>query len=221
MRTTIDGNHMSATWLFTYRRAIRGGWLLLLCGVTVGWSWLTVLPVHHADAQQSRIRPPAPTCTAQTPATPSQTEGPFYKVGSPQRTRLTDATMAGTKLTVTGYVLARGDCRPVGSALLDFWQADDQGNYDNAGFRLRGHQFTDNTGIYYLETVVPGLYPGRTRHIHVKVRAPNGPILTTQLYFPGEGRNQSDGIFSPALVTTTRDGPEGKVATFTFVVNVR
>jgi protocatechuate 3,4-dioxygenase beta subunit len=129
--------------------------------------------------------------------------------------------MTGTKLTVTGYVLAHGDCRPVANAWVDFWQADHQGNYDNTAYRLRGHQFTDKAGIYYLETVLPGLYPGRTRHIHVKVRAPNGPILTTQLYFSGEGGNQGDGIFNPALVMTTHDGPEGKTARFTFVVNVR
>ncbi len=40
-------------------------------------------------------------------------------------------------------------------------------------------------GRYTLETIVPGEYPGRTQHIHVKVQAPNGPILTTQIYFPG------------------------------------
>src|ERR671923_286173 len=69
-----------------------------------------------------------------------------------------------------------------------------------AGFPLRGHQFTDDAGRYRLETVVPGLYPGRTRHIHVKVQAPNQPVLTTQLYFPGEARNAADGIFNQALL---------------------
>ena len=86
-------------------------------------------------------------------------------------------------------------CRPVERALLDFWQADSNGEYDNQGYRLRGHQFTDAKGRFHLETVVPGLYTGRTRHIHVKVQAPNRPVLTTQLYFPGEPANERDGIF--------------------------
>ena len=50
----------------------------------------------------------------------------------------------------------------------------------------RGHQFTTGIGAYRLQTVVPKDYPGRTTHIHVKVQAPNGPILTTQLFFPGD-----------------------------------
>ena len=167
-----------------------------------------------------RVVPPAPTCAAPARATPSQTEGPFYKANTPQRTSLIEQGMGGTKLIVTGYVLSP-DCRPVPGAWLDFWQADDRGEYDNTGFRMRGHQFTDNAGVYYLETVMPGLYTGRTRHIHVKVRAPNGPTLTTQLYVPGEAQNARDGIFNPALVVTMRDAPEGKIATFNFIVALR
>ena len=167
---------------------------------------------------QRSVSPPALTCAPPARVTPSQTEGPFYKANTPQRTTLLESGMAGTKLTLTGYVLT-ANCRPVAGAWLDFWQADDRGAYDNAGFRMRGHQFTDNAGVYYLETLLPGLYTGRTRHIHVKVRAPNGPILTTQLYVPGEARNQSDGIFNPALVMTMRDGAGGKVGFFNFVVN--
>ncbi len=167
------------------------------------------------------VTPPTPTCTAATPATPAQTEGPYFKANSPERTSLITPGMTGTRIIVTGYVLGK-DCRPVAKAKLDFWQADDRGNYDNADFRLRGHQFTDSSGIYYLETILPGLYPGRTRHIHVKVQAvPGGPVLTTQLYFPGEASNQTDGIFNRALVVEMRDTAAGKVAFFTFVVDIR
>ena len=91
--------------------------------------------------------------------------------------------------------------------------------YDNAGYNFRGHQATDATGRYQLETVIPGLYPGRTRHIHVKVQAPNGPILTTQLYFPDEAANARDGIFDPALIVNLQQTPTGDVATFNFVIN--
>jgi protocatechuate 3,4-dioxygenase beta subunit len=177
-----------------------------------------VLP---AVGQQHHVVPPPATCTSETRVTPSLTSGPFYKIGSPERVSLVEPAMAGTKLTVTGYVLSRGDCKPVARAWLDFWQASDSGVYDNTGYRLRGHQFADSAGLYYLETIMPGLYPGRTRHIHVKVRAPNGPTLTTQIYFPGEARNQSDGIFNRALLADVRDDAGGKVAAFNFVVDAR
>jgi protocatechuate 3,4-dioxygenase beta subunit len=77
------------------------------------------------------------------------------------------------------------NCNPIPNAWLDFWQADNNGDYDNAGYTLRGHQYSDEQGRYYLETILPGLYSSRPiRHIHVKVQAPNGEMLTSQLYFP-------------------------------------
>jgi protocatechuate 3,4-dioxygenase beta subunit len=151
--------------------------------------------------------------------TPAQTEGPYFTPNSPERTSLFEDGMAGTRLTLTGYVLSTG-CQPVARALLDFWHADDAGVYDNVGYRLRGHQFTDDSGRFTLETIVPGLYPGRTRHFHVKVQAPNQPILTTQLYFPDEPANATDGIFSPELLMNVADAADGKQAAFNFVLNV-
>jgi protocatechuate 3,4-dioxygenase beta subunit len=174
-----------------------------------------------AGQQQPHVMPPAAACTSETRLTPSETSGPFYKSGSPERASLLEPNMAGARLIVTGYVLSRGDCKPVARAWLDFWQANDSGVYDTTGYRLRGHQFADGAGLYSLETIVPGLYPGRTRHIHVKVRAPDGPTLTTQIYFPGEARNQSDGIFNRALLADVRDDAGGRVAAFTFVVDAR
>lgn len=151
-------------------------------------------------------------------ATPAETEGPFFKAGSPQRTSLIDPGMAGTRLTITGRVLTVG-CQPVPGALLDFWQANASGSYDNSGFRLRGHQSTDALGSYSLQTIVPGEYPGRTEHIHVKVAAPGRATLTTQMYFPGASRNQSDPLFNQALVVHVTDSAGGEAATFDFVLN--
>jgi protocatechuate 3,4-dioxygenase beta subunit len=168
---------------------------------------------------QQQVLAPTPACGDDEDVTPPQREGPFYKPRSPQRTSLLEPGLTGTRLVVAGRVLST-DCRPVGRALLDFWQADDRGVYDNAGFRLRGHQFADDEGRYRLETIVPGLYPGRTRHIHVKVQAPNRPVLTTQLYFPGEPRNATDALFNPKLVMAVQDTPEGKLATFDFVLQL-
>ena len=114
-------------------------------------------------------------------------------------------------------MLAR-DCRPVANALVDLWHADGAGDYDNRGFRCRGHQFTDAQGRYGFVTVLPARYTGRTRHFHVKVQAANGPVLTTQLYFPDEPGNARDPLFRrDLLMAVMRNGAE-RMAGFTFVV---
>ena len=159
-----------------------------------------------------------PACTGKAEATVSNAEGPYYKSGAPERAVLVDPGMSGTRLLLTGQVLTT-DCQPVAGALLDFWQADDRGQYDNTGYTLRGKQFADEMGRYRLETVVPGRYPGRTLHIHVKVSAPGGPVLTTQIYFAGEPGNESDGLIRPSLIVPLTDtAGGGKTATFDFVL---
>ena len=80
---------------------------------------------------------------------------------------------------------------------------------------LRNLQGRRLQGRYRLETIVPGEYPGRTRHIHVKVQAPGGRILTTQLYFPGNPSNRRDGLYRPELEMKQARGVE---AAFDFVV---
>ena len=172
--------------------------------------------VSEARAQGGRARP-TPACGDDV-VTPAQTPGPFFKPQSPLRASLLEPGMPGTKIVVEGTVLTT-DCKPVPKALLDFWQADARGEYDNSGFRLRGHQFTDEAGRYRLESIVPGIYPGRTRHFHVRVQAPGRRVLTTQLYFPGEAENQRDGIFDRDLVMKVRDAENGgKLGRFVFVL---
>jgi protocatechuate 3,4-dioxygenase beta subunit len=188
---------------------------------------LTLIGCRGAVETVAQAAPTTPTALAPTPAcddgddepTPAQTEGPYFTSNSPQRSSLVEAGMAGTLLTLTGRVLSTG-CQPIAQAKLDFWQADDGGAYDNTGYRLRGHQFTDESGRFTLQTIVPGLYPGRTRHIHVKAQAPNRPVLTTQLYFPGEARNQTDSIYAAALEMTVQDANGGKSAIFDFVLAI-
>jgi protocatechuate 3,4-dioxygenase beta subunit len=160
---------------------------------------------------------PTPACGDDDEPTEAQTEGPYFTPNSPERTSLREPGMAGTPLVVSGTVLTTG-CQPVANALLDFWHADDAGAYDNVGYRLRGHQYTDEAGRYHLETIVPALYTGRTRHIHVKVQPPNQPVLTTQLYFPGEPANASDGIYDPDLEMAMSGSADGRAGTFDFVV---
>jgi protocatechuate 3,4-dioxygenase beta subunit len=162
---------------------------------------------------------PTPSCDDGDEPTAEQTEGPYFTPGSPERRTIVPSGASGTLLALSGRVVDTS-CRPVRRALLDFWQADDGGEYDNAGFDFRGHQFTDARGRYSLETLVPGLYPGRTRHVHVKVQAPDRDVLTTQLYFPGEAANDSDGIFVPELVMAVRTSGERRLASFDFVLDV-
>ena len=181
-------------------------------GMALALPSTVVLAGGRALAQPGTLAP-TPSCPDKGSPTPPQTAGPFFKPRSPRRTSLLDPGMGGTRIVVAGAVVST-DCRPISGALLDFWQADDRGEYDNTGFRLRGHQVADERGRYRVETIIPGLYPGRTRHIHVRVQAPNQPALTTQLYFPNEPGNRGDGIFRPELVVAVRDG----VAAFDFVL---
>ena len=176
---------------------------------------LVIAMASDAWAQGGRPRP-TPAC-GEDGVTPAQTPGPYFKPQSPLRTSLLEPGMPGTKIVVEGTVLTT-DCKPVPRALLDFWQADARGDYDNNGYRLRGHQFTDDAGRYRLESIVPGIYPGRTRHFHVNVQAPGRRVLTTQLYFPDEPLNQRDGIFDRDLVMKVRDADGGKAARFVFVL---
>jgi len=167
-------------------------------------------------SQRQPVAEATPACRSDMP-TPEETEGPYFKPRSPARRSLLEPGIEGRHLVLSGLVMTTR-CVPVSRALLDFWHADASGEYDNSGFRLRGHQFTDDQGRYRLETIVPGVYPGRTRHIHVKVQAPENPTLTSQLYFPGEARNQSDGLFRRDLLVRVIDAAKTMRARFDFVV---
>ncbi len=109
--------------------------------------------------------------------------------------------------------------QPIAHVWLDFWQADDNGRYDNQGYNLRGHQYTDKDGRYRLETVRPREYSFRSPHIHAKVKAnEKAPVLTVQLYFPDEKRNATDPLFEKRAVMDVKDTSEGQKATFDFVM---
>ena len=163
---------------------------------------------------------PTPECRDGDEPTPRQGAGPFYTPDTPQRASLLEPGMPGTPLVLVGHVLATS-CQPLAGVLLDFWQSNDEGRYDNQGYTLRGHQFTDANGQYRLETIVPGLYPGRTRHIHVRVQAPNTRAITTQLYFPDVPQNERDFIYDPRLLVRTLASPSHEMkAQFDFVLRV-
>lgn len=169
-----------------------------------------------SNLSKSQQLTPTPTCGDYGP-TPSQTAGPFYSPKSPQRQSLLTPDVEGTWMVVTGQVLSV-NCEPLANSLVDVWQADARGEYDNTGNKLRGHQFTDAEGRYRIETIVPGVYPGRTRHLHIKVQPPERSVLTTQLYLPNEPLNEQDFLFQPALLMAVEETNEETRAQFDFVI---
>jgi protocatechuate 3,4-dioxygenase beta subunit len=152
---------------------------------------------------------PTPACGDAEP-TLRQTEGPYFTPSSPERTNLREPDVPGEPFVLTGLVLSTG-CVPLAGAIVDLWHCDGRGDYDNEGFRCRGHQLTDTAGRWRFETVRPGLYTGRTRHFHLKAHAPGKRLLTTQLYFPGEPANARDRIWRPELeMDLGADGASGR-----------
>lgn len=166
-----------------------------------------------ASAQTSAAN--AAAKTAACALTPAETEGPYYSAGAPAKANLAADVKTGTTLTVSGQVL-NAACQPLKNATVEVWQADASGQYDNQGYILRGKVSTDVSGKYTFTTVVPGQYPGRTPHIHVKVTPTGGKTLTTQLYFPG---NASDRIYQKQMELQNYKVSGNKASgTFTFVV---
>ncbi len=164
-------------------------------------------PNNNYNRGMSKLTPTAET-----------TEGPYYKKGSPEKKGFREQGAPGEPLVLTGRVTDDTGA-PLPKARLDFWQANGNGQYDNAGFILRGHQSANGSGEYTIDTVVPGAYIGRTPHIHVKVTSPDGrTTITTQLFIPGLDSNKTDPIFRDDLLMTISKTPAGKSATFDFVL---
>jgi protocatechuate 3,4-dioxygenase beta subunit len=142
--------------------------------------------------------------------TPRQTEGPFYPDRLPLDTDndlilVNDAiTPAVGEIThLTGTLLdAKGS--PLRNALVEIWQVDGNGVYlhsrsagekRDANFQGFGRFLTGSRGDYYFRTVKPVPYPGRTPHIHFKVKQRDQREFTTQCYIKGEPQNERDGIY--------------------------
>jgi protocatechuate 3,4-dioxygenase beta subunit len=163
---------------------------------------------------------PTPSCHDGDEPTASETEGPFFKPRSPERSDLREPGTLGSLFELSGVVQTRS-CRPLREAVVDLWHANEKGEYDNVGFRYRGHVITGPDGAFRFRTIVPALYPGRTKHYHVKVQAPGTRLLTTQLYFPNEPANLHDGLFRRELLMRVADAGEDLAGRFDFVLNIR
>ena len=178
------------------------------------------LSIGYPHLSFAQIAAPTPQCHDGDEATVRQGDGPYFKPSSPERADLVEPDTKAQPVEIRGQVLTRS-CRPVDRALVDLWHADEHGQYDTVGFRYRGHLFTDGGGRYRFRTILPALYPGRTRHFHIKVQAPERPVLTTQLYFPDEPANKHDGLFRRDLAMQIAETLDGLQARFNFVLDMR
>ncbi len=194
----------------------------------------------------------APACVVR----PQQTEGPYFVDEKLERSDirrdLSDGSVKpGIPLRLVFEVsgINGSSCQPLSGAMVDVWHCDALGVYsDVADPRfgtvgkkfLRGYQLTNVKGVAQFVTVYPGWYPGRTVHIHFKIRTNSASgrssEFTSQLYFDdavtdqvytqspyaAKGqrniRNNQDGIFqgegSQLLVSLIQDakGYVGKFA---------
>lgn len=154
-------------------------------------------------------------------------EGPFFRPRAPFRgsddapheASLLDAGVRGRVMQLRGTVRDAG-CNPVEGALIEVWHADDAGAYDHEGFVFRGRLRSSPEGRYSLRTIVPGHYNVgdgfRPAHVHVKVHVPERPMLTTQLYFPGDPYNDRDPFIRRSLIMRTRQADDVLHAEFDF-----
>ena len=145
-------------------------------------------------------------------ATPEQTEGPYYPTTLPLDTD-NDLVIINSNLTaavgqityLSGRILNPSG-EPVRNAYLEIWHADNSGAYidpSSIGYATRDLNFqgfgrfqTGSSGEYVFRTIKPGLYTGRTRHIHFKVKVSGQPTLTSQLYILGEPQNATDSVLT-------------------------
>lgn len=143
--------------------------------------------------------------------TPRATEGPYYPDHLPldQDNDLVqiqgkDAHALGT-VTEFGGRLLNVDGKPISDAVIELWQADNNGSYIHSRGVQRGKErdpnfqgfgkiVTNAKGEYRFRTIKPGLYTGRTIHWHIAVKQGDKRMLTTQLYIAGVPQNERDGV---------------------------
>jgi len=141
------------------------------------------------------------------PATETVQLGPFYRPNAPRRASLCDANETGDPLAVDGRVVAADRCSPLEGAVIEVWQANVNGDYDitrrgqdDTPYHLRALLQAGSGGTYAFDTIVPGPYGRRARHIHYFVHAKGYEPLVTQLYFAGDERNTADRLVRRSLI---------------------
>ena len=136
-----------------------------------------------------------------TPADPNEL-GPYYRAGAPQRTSLCEPSEPGDPFALDGRILG-DDCKAIAGALIEVWHADASGEYDMlapqkprnpAVYHLRAVLRSGKDGAFAFDTVVPGSYEQRARHIHLAFHADGYEPFITQSYFAGDPRIATDTI---------------------------
>ena len=147
--------------------------------------------IPHVSQAKTKSEKDFIGCTATTQDLYGQ--GPFYTENPPELIdgQLAESIESGVKLVISGRVMKLDCSQFIEGAVVDIWHADDNGDYDNQGYNLRGKVTTNSEGFYLFETIKPGKYlisggQFRPSHIHFKITPPNSPTLTTQLYFSGD-----------------------------------
>ena len=140
--------------------------------------------------------------------------GPFHRPNAPYRAKIVPPLVDGTVLIISGRVWGYDIKKPLSNTVIDIWQADHAGHYDNddpvrppakGSFKYRARLITDETGFYEYETIYPGHYPlstnqWRAAHIHYKVQHKDYSPLITQLFFKGDRYNQGDAFIKESLI---------------------
>ena len=186
---------------------------------------------------------PMPALPAPAPPMPfAPTEdnilGPYHRAGAPYRAKITPPLEPGTVLLIKGRIWGHDTRRPLGGAVVDIWQANAQGRYDNDDpqhppaanvFVNRARIITDDSGYYEYETIHPGAYrigpnTWRPPHIHYLVRHTGHQELITQLYFRGDPHQRDDPWIKNSLTIELREQRVGmatyKTGTFDIVLAV-
>ena len=167
---------------------------------------------------------PTPACAAASDGrTPRQTDGPFYPRTIPGDSDADLVTFngrdfGGEVIEMAGQVMDLA-CTPIPGAVVEIWHCDPAGIYPHVGrnnggvadpnFQGFGAVATGPDGAYRFRTIRPGVYPGRVRHIHVKIKRQGSSVLSTQMYFPEED-NAGDFLYrrgGDALLARRIDGP--------------
>jgi protocatechuate 3,4-dioxygenase alpha subunit len=140
----------------------------------------------------------------------SQTVGPFFNfalTADPSLGALAGPGAEGEPIQLRIRVLDGNGDPAATDALIELWQADSQGRYDQTdpNFCGFGRLETDDSGTCTFQTVKPGPVEGQAPHINVAVFA-RGLLkqLHTRIYFADEPSNHSDPIL--ALVPDHRRG---------------
>jgi catechol 1,2-dioxygenase len=185
--------------------------------VTNGTTTATAAQPKGGSRAGKTVRQPDPPGPGELRQTPREIEGPYFRLGAPQRSNLLEPGDKPELVLTTRVLNEKG--KPIPGAIVNIWSSDAVGNYDMLGYRYHGYQVTDAEGRCEFTTIVPGCYqPRDAKHIHVKVQGVSSPV-TTQLYIEGEPGNEEDDFYSPdLLVRCTTDEKGTKHGSFDFII---